>query len=180
MKLKHSQTRPDMTWEVQDMTNMAIIDNSSIDTVLDKGALDALFAEDTQEIYAQVLRFYEEILRVLKKGGKYVCITLAESHIFKSILDFFLEEHDCNIKLEVVYGDKPSPFHPYFITITTNEKPLNSDSRVNSISPTAGNYPYSLLAVVLSTVLSSPLLSSPPCPLFSCPLLAVGHCSPSL
>ena len=50
MRIKNSKMRPLMRWEVQDMTNMAIVENESTEYILDKGALDALFSEDTSEV----------------------------------------------------------------------------------------------------------------------------------
>jgi hypothetical protein len=39
-----------MRWEVQDMTNMIIVKDNSTKYIVDIGALDALFSEDSNEV----------------------------------------------------------------------------------------------------------------------------------
>ena len=53
-----------MSWELMDMTKMTFPDNS-FDIVLDKGAIYALMAQDTQEVHQEALRTMNEIQRVL-------------------------------------------------------------------------------------------------------------------
>lgn len=112
-----NESRSNMKWIVGDMTNMADISNESFDVVLDKGALDALFSEDTSDRRHMVNEMYREISRVLKASGKYVCISLAEEYILNSILDFFCVRHEsfawCTT-IETFSNVKPSPFVPFF------------------------------------------------------------------
>ncbi|CAI5746636.1 unnamed protein product [Peronospora destructor] len=46
MQRKH----PTMQWRVMDMTDMRTLEDASFELVMDKGALDALMADDTNEI----------------------------------------------------------------------------------------------------------------------------------
>ena len=59
--------------------------------VLDKGTLDALFTEDTEEVVTRVTQMLEEIGRVLRLGGRYVCVSLAQSHILTTVIRHFSE-----------------------------------------------------------------------------------------
>ncbi|RLN26968.1 hypothetical protein BBJ28_00010980 [Nothophytophthora sp. Chile5] len=85
MRRKH----PTLRWEVMDMTDMAAFQPASFDLVLDKGALDALMAEDTVEIKTDATRMLREVRRVLAPGGRYCCVTMAQDFILSHLLGFF-------------------------------------------------------------------------------------------
>uniref|UniRef100_A0A2P2L382 Methyltransferase-like protein 13 n=1 Tax=Rhizophora mucronata TaxID=61149 RepID=A0A2P2L382_RHIMU len=53
--------------------------DDSFDVVLDKGGLDALMEPEHGSKLGNL--YLSEVKRVLKPGGKYICLTLAESHI---------------------------------------------------------------------------------------------------
>ena len=67
-------------------------EDASYSVVLDKGTLDALMPDEEKETCAKVEAMFGEIGRVLKIGGRYVCITLAQEHIIRKIMDFFPNE----------------------------------------------------------------------------------------
>lgn len=54
-----NQRRKDMSWQVMDMLQMTFPD-ATFDVVVDKGALDALFSEETKEI--EVSRFAIDLI----------------------------------------------------------------------------------------------------------------------
>ncbi|KAG7395967.1 hypothetical protein PHYBOEH_002952 [Phytophthora boehmeriae] len=85
MRRKH----PTLRWEVMDMTDMKTLEDGSFDLVLDKGALDALMAEDTLEIKKDATRMLQEVRRVLAPGGRYCCVTMAQDFILSHLLRFF-------------------------------------------------------------------------------------------
>lgn len=60
MRAKHAAARPGMAWDVMDVTNMAGIGDGSVDVVMDKGMLDALYAEDTDRDRDAVLTMFRE------------------------------------------------------------------------------------------------------------------------
>ncbi|KAL9237830.1 hypothetical protein vseg_012333 [Gypsophila vaccaria] len=78
MLRRNVRDRPSMRWRVMDITHLQFAD-ASFDIILDKGGLDALMEpEFGSKLGSQYL---SEVKRVLKPGGKFVCLTLAESHV---------------------------------------------------------------------------------------------------
>ncbi len=67
-------------------------DNNEFSVVLDKGTLDALFTDESDAVVANVDRMFAEIARVLRLGGRYVCVTLAQDHILRKVLTYFTEQ----------------------------------------------------------------------------------------
>lgn len=59
--------------------------------VLDKGTIDAIFTQNTPEVVSQIDRMLHEIGRVLRVGGRFVCITLAQEHIATHIVQSFAD-----------------------------------------------------------------------------------------
>lgn len=129
MREKNMVDRPDMEWTVMDMTNLTY-DNESFDVVLDKGALDALMSNDSVESRSQATAMFDSIIRVLRDGGRYVCVSLAEHFILEHLLAHFMNSSQpstCfHIQMEVckVSGSDGSsslsPFLPFVIIFTKN------------------------------------------------------------
>lgn len=84
--------RPDLTYMQMDATQMSF-DNDRFSVVLDKGTLDALMTDDTDEVKQTVHNYLSEIGRVLRVGGRYVCISLLQEHIVRELVDFFPRNH---------------------------------------------------------------------------------------
>lgn len=61
----NSQKRPDMKFIQMDATAMSFTDES-FSVALDKGTLDALFVDDTENTKAIVERYFSEILRTMR------------------------------------------------------------------------------------------------------------------
>ncbi|KAH7833760.1 hypothetical protein Vadar_009400 [Vaccinium darrowii] len=78
MLRRNVRSRPGMRWRVMDMTNMQFVDET-FDVVLDKGGLDALMEPELGPKLGS--QYLSEVKRVLKSGGKFICLTLAESHV---------------------------------------------------------------------------------------------------
>ncbi|KAL0548017.1 hypothetical protein IC582_012456 [Cucumis melo] len=78
MLRRNVRERPDMRWRVMDMTNMQFT-NDTFDAVVDKGGLDALMEPEVGSKLGS--QYLTEVKRVLKPGGKFICLTLAESHV---------------------------------------------------------------------------------------------------
>ncbi|KAL9408774.1 hypothetical protein AB3S75_047206 [Citrus x aurantiifolia] len=78
MLRRNVRDRPDMRWRVMDMTSMQFMDET-FDVVLDKGGLDALMEPELGHKLGN--QYLSEVKRLLKSGGKFVCLTLAESHV---------------------------------------------------------------------------------------------------
>lgn len=56
---------------------------------VDKGTLDALFVDTSDKVVADVEKMFDEIDRVLKLVGRYVCISLLQGHILDKVLSVF-------------------------------------------------------------------------------------------
>ena len=65
--------------------------DSEFSVVLDKGTLDAILTDEKDETLANVDKMFGEIARVLRIGGRYVCISLAQEHIVQKVLSYFTQ-----------------------------------------------------------------------------------------
>lgn len=63
-----NKERPDMTYIQMDATQMSF-DADRFSVVLDKGTLDALMTDDTEQTKQTALAYLSEISRVLRIGG---------------------------------------------------------------------------------------------------------------
>ncbi|KAK9879389.1 hypothetical protein WA026_006458 [Henosepilachna vigintioctopunctata] len=63
--------------------------NENFNVVLDKGTLDALMPDNKEETHNRILKYFEEIQRITKCGGRYICISLLQEHILSILLDYF-------------------------------------------------------------------------------------------
>ena len=81
-----------MSWLEGDMTNMTQYDNGLVDVVFDKGALDALMSVNTEDVRAKAVMMFNEITRVLRPNGKYICVSLCERYIVNELLAFFCRD----------------------------------------------------------------------------------------
>ncbi|KAL6580734.1 hypothetical protein OROMI_006657 [Orobanche minor] len=82
MLRRNVRERSGMKWRVMDMTSMQFA-NVAFDAVVDKGGLDALMEPKLGSGLGNL--YLSEVKRLLKAGGKYICLTLAESHILELI-----------------------------------------------------------------------------------------------
>ena len=71
---RNAETRPDMIYEVMDVTSMATIPDNTYDVAIDKSTIDALLCGDNATL--KVARMTREIQRILKKEtGLYIAIS---------------------------------------------------------------------------------------------------------
>lgn len=121
MRGKNQQARPSMHWDVGDMTDMNAYTAEQFDVVFDKGALDALMSVESSEVLKKALDMFREIDRVLSSSGRYICVTLAEPYILKTLISAFTESAATSshwtVSVEALSIDKPSPFKPLLFTI---------------------------------------------------------------
>ena len=66
--------------------------DGEFNVVLDKGTLDEIFTDTNEATLQTVNSMLDEINRVLRVGGRYVCVSLAQEHILKKVLDYFPEQ----------------------------------------------------------------------------------------
>lgn len=118
MLRRNVRSRPGMRWRVMDMTSMQL-ENETFDVVLDKGGLDALMEPELGTKLGN--QYLSEVKRVLKFGGIFVCLTLAESHVLGLLLPKF--RYGWKVSLHVI-PHKPSakPSLYTFMVIAQKEK----------------------------------------------------------
>ncbi|KAE9028619.1 Methyltransferase-like protein 13 [Phytophthora rubi] len=111
--------QPALRWEVMDMTDMRALGDASVDLVLDKGALDALMAEDTPAVRQDATRMLREVRRVLAPGGRYCCVTMAQDFILQHLLSFFSGQDEAKTRWGVGVQELPrdarKPFAPFLV-----------------------------------------------------------------
>ena len=88
MAPRNKEKRPHMSFTVMDVLRMDY-SAAQFDCVLDKGTLDALFTDQTRETVEKVDRLFSEVERVLKVGGRYVFVSLAQEHILVKVMVCF-------------------------------------------------------------------------------------------
>ncbi|KAI3459692.1 hypothetical protein Pfo_016355 [Paulownia fortunei] len=86
MLRRNVRERPGMKWRVMDMTSMQFA-NETFDAIVDKGGLDALMEPELGPRLGNL--YLSEVKRLSKAGGKYICLTLAESHVLDLLLPKF-------------------------------------------------------------------------------------------
>ena len=84
----HKNDRPELIFEKMDATSMNY-NNDDFNVILDKGTLDAMMPDDSSEVIKQVSHLFREIERVLKLGGRYICISLLQPHILNHIGELY-------------------------------------------------------------------------------------------
>lgn len=90
MKAKNAH-RTDMSFLHMDALNTTF-NNDEFNVVLDKGTLDALMPDDSTETLLRIDSYFLEIKRLLKLGGRFICISLLQGHILSKLIDFFCDK----------------------------------------------------------------------------------------
>ncbi|XP_069175282.1 eEF1A lysine and N-terminal methyltransferase isoform X2 [Procambarus clarkii] len=88
MHERYSSDCPDMKWMKMDITASSF-QNEEFTCVLDKATLDALMTDGSSEVVSLVNKYFDEMSRVLRVGGRYVCVTLLQAHILEHVLNWF-------------------------------------------------------------------------------------------
>ncbi|XP_008275658.1 eEF1A lysine and N-terminal methyltransferase [Stegastes partitus] len=87
MNQRNAERRPGLTFHQVDATQTPYED-ASYQAALDKGTLDAMASEEEGALARNMLT---EVGRVLKVGGRYVCVTLAQESVIKLAVDHFVQ-----------------------------------------------------------------------------------------
>lgn len=69
-------------------------EDAAFRVVLDKGTLDALMPDDSEESLNTAQSMFKEINRVLRFGGRYICISLLQKQILNQLLTSAPEWYD--------------------------------------------------------------------------------------
>lgn len=133
MLRRHVRSRPEMKWRVMDMTQMQFTDEF-FDVILDKGGLDALM--EPEHGIKLGSKYLKEVKRVLKVGGKFLCLTLAESHVIGLLFSEFRFEWETTIHaISQRGGGKPS-FQTFMISIV--------NENLGAVKPVISSFDHSL------------------------------------
>lgn len=84
----NKSTRPNLMYEHMDATEMTYPDEK-FSVILDKGTLDALMPDTKETTISTIDKYFKEITRVLRNGGRYICISLLQEHILRKLLSYF-------------------------------------------------------------------------------------------
>ena len=115
--------RPDLVYEQMDATQMTYSDGT-FSVILDKGTLDALMPDTKEGTISTVNKYFKEITRVLRNGGRYICISLLQEHILRELLSYFpnagfmfriIRCHEAEAKTRIEEGS----FIPVFAVVAT-------------------------------------------------------------
>lgn len=103
--------------------------DTQFNVVIDKGTLDAI-ASDDQSVDAQ--KIFWQIDSVLKPFGRYVCVSLLQSHVLHKLIDWFSQNGNWFIRIERIESaedmtrlesDNTSVILPVFCLIFTKLMP---------------------------------------------------------
>ncbi|XP_047519187.1 eEF1A lysine and N-terminal methyltransferase homolog [Pieris napi] len=83
--------RSEMTFTCMDAMKTTFEDDE-FNVVLDKGTLDALMPDESEDTIANIDNYFKEMKRILKTGGRFICISLLQSHILKKLVDVFSDK----------------------------------------------------------------------------------------
>ncbi|KHJ92994.1 methyltransferase domain protein, partial [Oesophagostomum dentatum] len=117
-RLRNRQ-RPELVFLEDNATSMSFADDS-FTVAVDKGTLDALLPpETTPEQCDLVDKMFAEVDRVLKVGGRYLIITLAQQHIVKFWIEYFTKTHRFLLRVHEIENRACGFPMPVFLFIAT-------------------------------------------------------------
>lgn len=127
MNEKYVNSRPQMQFLQMDATQMQFKDEE-FSVILDKGTVDALTpdSDSATKLYAVL----KEVSRVLRVGGRFLCISLLQTHVLQALLKWFSSDsawtwvirfHRCE---DAEVQDASRLVLPVFIVVFTKLKRL--------------------------------------------------------
>lgn len=123
--------RPDLKFCQADACNMPEFGDASFSVIVDKGTIDAIFVDDSDSTDEYVQKYWSEMDRVLRVGGRYVIISLLQKHIIAGLLKRFARNNwmfrvvrciEAEEKTAADSGDKT--VMPVFMVIATKFQKL--------------------------------------------------------
>lgn len=89
MLAQNRTVRPDLKFLQVDACNMNGFGDASFSAIIDKGTTDAIFVDDSNSVDEYVQKYWSEMDRVLRVGGRYIIISLLQKHIIAGLLKRF-------------------------------------------------------------------------------------------
>ena len=91
---KMQESKPDglaLAYKYGDVTNLEDTIAGQYNYAIDKGTLHAIAVDDTEETIKKCHKYFNEMIRVIKKdSGTFFIVSLLQPHVFKILLDFFM------------------------------------------------------------------------------------------
>lgn len=85
-QMKRTFRDREMVWETVDATAMTNYADNSYSVIIDKGTLDAMMSEESEN---DGRKYFEELSRVLKPMGRILIISLLQEHILRALIKYF-------------------------------------------------------------------------------------------
>ncbi|CAF1187438.1 unnamed protein product [Rotaria sordida] len=125
MKKQNEIKRPNMKWLPMDARQMTFDDNQ-FSVVLDKGTIDALMSNKSEQVLSDIDQILHQIDRVLRMTGRFICITLAQKHILDHISQYFFNNKSWLLRYHHVQTSKSFalPVFAFVFTKITMKNPL--------------------------------------------------------
>lgn len=89
MKEQNKIDRPDLKFMEVDACDMQQFENGKFSAIIDKATLDAIYVDETESVVEYAKKYWSEIDRVLRIGGRYIVISLLQKHIIEALLKRF-------------------------------------------------------------------------------------------
>ncbi|KAL7292719.1 hypothetical protein TKK_0013842 [Trichogramma kaykai] len=134
MKELNKVKRPDLVFQQMDATKLEY-NNEKFSVVIDKGTFDEFMTDSKEETVALVTKYIEEIKSVLKSNGRYICISLLQEHILKTVITNLSQS--CAIRIirchdvESKALDQNESSIPVFMVVATKFSKLHAPVRLN-------------------------------------------------
>mmetsp|Transcript_16773 Transcript_16773/g.36490 ORF Transcript_16773/g.36490 Transcript_16773/m.36490 type:complete len:398 (-) Transcript_16773:4-1197(-) len=109
--------KPGLVFKVMDMLDMDKSWNDNFDVVFDKGVLDAVLSDTSQAIIEKGTAMLDEVIRVLKPGGTYYCVTLAQEHILQLLFLKFQSSDGFRVNVHAFEPATGSVMLPFLVSI---------------------------------------------------------------
>lgn len=131
MTSRNETKRPQMKFIKMDLLDLQY-DDEFFHVVLDKGTLDAIFTSNDEMVIEKVDKMLNEVSRVLKIGGRYVCLSLAQDYILKKLLDYF-QYINWFIRVHTISTPSNASSLPVFVFVFTKTRPAHQVSLMPKI-----------------------------------------------
>ncbi|CAF3414947.1 unnamed protein product [Rotaria sp. Silwood1] len=125
MKKQNEVKRANMKWLQMDARKMTFDDNQ-FSVVLDKGTIDALMSNKSEQVLSDIDQILHQVDRVLRMTGRFICITLAQKHILDYISQYFFNNKSWLLRYHHIQTSKSFalPVFAFVFTKITMKNPL--------------------------------------------------------
>lgn len=94
MLAQNKSVRPDLKFLQVDARDMrGIFEDGKFSAIIDKATLDAIYVDETDETNDNLQKYWSEMDRVLRVGGRYIVISLLQKYILEGLLKRFAQNN---------------------------------------------------------------------------------------